>query len=186
MSQKIVKFLTIIITGFVTLFLLMGTTYLYNKVIYTDPLEASVKKLASIASFQVEKINSRSKIKVQFTIREKLRANFYLLLDQLEGQDYSEEDLLTIEIVNNENQKLRDFLTKAQLPVFEAISTGQFTVLPSDLENLIKDNDVQYELEVDNNFVFVTATSGKESAHLVISRGNSPLNIVNSMGGEYL
>lgn len=186
MSQKIRKLLTVLVTGFLTLAVLLGATYLYNKLVYTDPLRASVTEIASIGSLEVKHLNSRSVIKVRFNVQEKLRPNFYLLLDQLEGQKYRESERLTIVIENEKSTRLQEFLTESRLPVFEAISTGRFTALPANLNQLGKDLGVQYDLEIDNNYIFITASRNSESAHMIISRGDSPLNIVNTMGGEYL
>lgn len=186
MSQRILRILTIIITGFLTLGVLVGATYLYNRLVYTNPLEASVGEMSSIGSFQVEQFNSQSKIRVQFNVREKLRTSFYQLLDQLEGQSIKKLSNLTIEIDNMENEALRVFLTDARLPVYEVISTGNFTALPAKLDEISKNTQVQYELEIDNNFIFITAYTGELTAHLVIDRGNTTLLIVNTMGGEYL
>lgn len=186
MSQKIMRVLTIVIIGFLTLGILVGATYLYNKLVYTNPLEASVTKMSSIGSFKVEQFNSRSKITVQFNIREKLRANFYLLLDQLEYQSTKSMNSLTIEISNTPDEDLRTFLTMSRLPVFEAISTGKFTELPAQLDNICVNTPVKYELEIDNNFVFITACTKDASAHMAINREDTPLLIINTMGGEYL
>ena len=186
MSQKIIRILAIVLTGILTLGILVGATYLYNKLVYTNPLEASVAQMKAIGSFRVEQFNSRSKIKVQFNVREKLRANFYLLLDQLEGQSKKNLNNLTLEISNPPDKELYAFLTKARLPVFEAISTGKFTELPARLDELSLNVPVKYELEIDNRFVFITACSGEASAHMVIDRGNTTLLIINTMGGEYL
>lgn len=169
-----------------TLALLIGAAYLYNKVIYTTPLENSLSKIASVGSFQVNSISNSSKITAQFTSDEKLRSNFYVLLDQLEGQKYNSLDQLTIEISNTEEVMLRDFLTKARLPIFEAISTGKFSELPSYLDKIVSETPIEYSLEIDNNFIFITSKADGIYAHMVINRGQSPLNIINTMGGEYL
>lgn len=169
-----------------TLVLLVGAAYLYNKVIYTNPLENSLSMIASIGSFHVNNVSNSSKITAQFTSNEKLRSNFYILLDQLEGQKYNSLDQLTIEISNAEEVMLRDFLTKARLPIFEAVSTGKFSELPSYLDRILSETPIEYNLEIDNNFVFITAKTNGKFAHMVINRGQSPLNIINTMGGEYL
>ena len=186
MSQRVLRILTTMMTGLLTLGLLVGATYLYNKIVYTNPLEASVAQMSSIGSFKVEQFNSRSKIKVQFNIREKLRTNFYQLLDQLEGMSAKDLNDLTIEIENAENKELRDFLTDARLPVYEVISTGNFTGLPAKLDEIKQNTGIEYELEIDNSYIFITAYSGDAAAHMVIDRGNSMPLIINTMGGEYL
>jgi hypothetical protein len=186
LSQKVIRMLVMTTTGLLTLALMVGATYLYTKVFYTNPLESSLNDLASIGSFKVEQLQAHSKIKVDFTLDDKLRSNFYILMDQLEGQKYKDLEQITIEVSNNEDTILRSFLTKARLPVFEAISTGKFSELPSYFEIIKAEIPVEYNLEIDSNFIFITATSGETSAHMVINRGNSPLNVINTMGGEYL
>lgn len=184
MTQKVIKIIIVITSSLLTLSLLIGCAYLYNKLFYADPLEQALSKIATIGSFQVNG-NDSSKIKAQFTADEKLRSNFYTLLDRLEGQKYDPK-ALTIEISNTEDAKLREFLTQAMLPIFEAISTGKFSELPSYLDSIIANTSIQYSLEMDSSFIFLTVQTDSKYAHMIINRGESPLNIVNTMGGEYL
>ena len=186
MPQKLLRIFTVILTASLTLAVLIGATVYYNKIIYSSPLEASVRKLSAVGSFQVENHNSQTKIRIQFNTKDKLRANFYLLLDQLQGQSKTSSRDLTIIIDNTYDEGLRKFLTEARLPIFEAISTGQFTVLPANLDKLSQQANINYELEIDNNFIFLTANADQDSAHIVINRDNSALIIINTMGSEYL
>lgn len=186
LTQKMIRVLTIIGIAIITTGVLLGSNLIYNKLIYTNPLEASVRNMPSVGDFQVEKLNSRSKIRVQFNVEKKLKSSFYHLLDHLESQALNKTGQMTLEISNQPDENLNRFLLEARLPIQEALSTGQFTVLPAALKLLADKNQVKYDLEVDNYFVFITVAKGTKSAHLVINRGNSPLNVVNTMGGEYL
>lgn len=186
LSQKGLKILIIVTVCMITLALLIGATYLYTKVFYTDPLESALSDIASIGTFKVEQLQTHSKIMVNFTVGEKLRSNFYLLLDQLKGQKNTNLENITIDLSNNEDTTLQSFLKRARLPVYEVISTGQFSELPLYFEVIKAEIPVEYNLEIDNDFIFITATSGDNFAHMVINRGNSPLNVINTMGGEYL
>lgn len=186
MKHKMLRLLLIIGVAVLTTGVLLGFNLIYNKLVFTNPLEASVKSMPAIGNFQMEKQNSQSKIKVQFKVEEKLRSSFYHLLDQLEAQSLSKTGEITLEISNENNDDLNKFLLSARLPIQEALSTGQFTILPQALGVLAKEGQVKYDLEVDNNFIFLTSTKGSKSAHIIINRGSSPLNIINTMGGEYL
>lgn len=185
MSQKLKKVITVIVVSLATLGVLMGSTFVYNRLIVTNPLESTVTKLPAVGAFKVEKLNSRSKITVQFNVAAKLRTNFYQMLDQLQNQANKLANL-TVEIHNQSNEQLGDFLTEARLPIHEAISTGKFTTLPEELDQLAAQKQVQYDLELDNDFVFLTVSQGSETAHLIVNRGSSVLQVVNTMGGEYL
>jgi len=185
LSQKLRKAFTVLVVSLATLGILMGSTYVYNRLSFTNPLESNVTKLPAIGSFKVEKINSRSKVTVQFNVTTKLRTNFYQMLDQLQSQANKLANL-TVEINNQPNEQLGGFLNEARLPIHEAISTGKFTSLPKELEQLAAVMQVHYDLELDNDFIFLTVSEGGETAHLIINRGNSALQIVNTMGGEYL
>lgn len=186
MSQKLRRVFTVLVVSLATLGILLGSTFAYNRLAFTKPLEANVTKLPAIGAFKFEKLNSRSKITVQFNVPNKLRTNFYQLLDQLQGQLSAKTSNLTVEINNKANEQLGSFLTKARLPVHEAISTGEFTALPGELEKLATNLQVQYDLEIDNDFIFLSVSAGSETAHMVINRGDSALQIINTMGGEYL
>lgn len=187
MSQKLTRVFTVLIAGLLTLGLLLGGTYAYNKLAFTKPLEANVTKLPAIGSFKIEKLNSQAKVTVQFKVKEKLRTSFYQMLDQLKGQSGSKFSNLTVEVANTPNEQLARFLTDSKLPIYEAVSTGKFTSLPQNIGVLADRQQVKYDLEVDSNFIFLTATVGDQTADLIISRGNTAaLQVVNTMGGEYL
>lgn len=185
-SQKLLRIFTTVLTGLLTLAILIGATYVYQKLVYTNPLEASVKQLTAVSSFEIEKGKAYSRIHVQFRVTEKLRTSFYQLLDQLESQSAKDLQNLVLVIDNQPQDNLEQFLHQAQLPIQEAISTGLFTMLPQKLQEVGESTGVTFDLEIDNTFVFITANYGGQSAHLIVNRGNSPLSIVNSMGGEYL
>lgn len=186
MSQKVIRILISAAAGLLTLVILVGFTYVYDMIVYKNPLETSLNGSASIGSFTIEQMQERSKIKIEFAQEDKLRSNFYLLLDSLEGQKFKDTEQITIEITNEEDELLRQFMTEARLPVFEAISTGKFSEMPASFEKIKEKVPLEYNLEIDNNFIFVTVFSRDKFAHMVINRGSSPLVIVNTMGGEYL
>lgn len=186
MKHKMLRLLIIIGVAVTTTGVLLGFNLIYNKFVFTDPLEASVKSMPAVGNFQVEKQSSQSIIKVQFKVEEKLRSSFYHLLDQLEAQSFTKSGKITLEVSNDPDEYLNKFLLAARLPVQEALSTGQFTALPAALKVLAEENLVKYDLEVDNSFIFLTATKDEQTAHLIINRGSSPLTIINTMGGEYL
>ncbi|QNB45699.1 hypothetical protein BR63_04865 [Thermanaerosceptrum fracticalcis] len=186
MSQKLLRFFTTILIGFITLAVLVGGTYFYNKLVFTEPLEAAVTKLPSVSAFKFEQVNSRSKITVQFKDSQRLRDSFYQLLDQMEKQSPKNLAHLTVEIANTPNAALEKFLTDSRLPIFEALSTGKFTELPNHLTSLAQKNSVTYMLDLDNNFIFLTAKDEQQTAHIIINRGSSPIQIINTMGGNYL
>jgi len=184
--QKIFRIFTIIVISITTLCLLLGGTYFYQKFIYTDPLEKTVQEMKEVEVFQVEQRKDRLLIDVQFSGREKLQSSFYLLLDQLERQKKFEKNKLVIKINNAADEETVEFLKLVKLPVYEAISTGHFTDLPNQLMALAEKTGITYDLEIDNQFIFVTAHKKGVSAHLVISRGELPFKVITTMGEEYL
>lgn len=186
MSQKLRRVFTVFLVSMATLGILLGGTFAYNKLALSKPLEANVSKLPAVGSFQFEKLNSGSKITVSFNVSRKLRTNFYQMLDEIEGYVSGQQNRLTIEISNEAHEQLGDFLRDARLPVHEAISTGEFTDLPGQLEQLAGKYQVSYDLEVDSDFIFLSAGAEERTANLVINRGGLDLQIITTMGGEYL
>jgi hypothetical protein len=180
------RIFTIIVIGITTLSILLGGTYYYQKYIYTNPLEDAVRKINVVNSFQIERDRNRLLISVQFNDKDKLRPNFYRLLDQLEGQKAGSLNNLTIRINNSSNDKMANFLKDAKLPVYEAISTGHFTALPGQLNDLSNKEHVKYNLDIDSKFIFITTNFNGKSAQMIIERGETNLDIINTMGGEYL
>lgn len=179
------RILTIAVTATLTLVLLIGGSSVYKKIIYTNPLETSLSNMPAVTSFAIEKYSSHDKLKVNFNDKGKLKANFYNLLDQLETQSKHINDL-TVEISNKENPQLGKILSSSQLPIYEAISTGKYSQLTDDLTKLSTELNLEWEVEMDDNFIFLTTRTKDNYAHMIIKRGNSPLNVINTIGGEYL
>ncbi|MGB3972854.1 MAG: hypothetical protein WBL58_01645 [Peptococcia bacterium] len=185
MVQKLKKVLTTFLISLATFALLVAGTYAYNRIALTKPLEDKVTKIPAIGAFSYEKLNSAEKIVVEFTEPDKLRTSFYQLLNEIQEQTVASGDLI-IEINNIENNSLASFFKEARLPIHEAISTGEFVALPQQLDKMVSERQVQYNLEVDSDFIFLSAIDGPNSAYLVIKCSDLPLTVITTMGGEYL
>lgn len=186
MTQKILRIFTIIVIGITVFGLLAGGTYFYQKFIYTNPLEKKLTKIEGVEVVEFEQSKKSLSIMVQFKAQERLQPNFYLLLDQLQGQKKNDLEHYVLKIKNTPNVELASFLQAAKLPIYEAIRTGHFTALPEQLTPLSQKEKITYNLEIDNQFIFVTANKGGAFAHMVINSGELPLRIITTMGEEYL
>lgn len=186
LSQKLFKILLIVFSGILTLTLLVGGTYIYNNKFYAEPIEEIVTTLPAVKMFEINKETTGLRIKVQFSVKEKLRTNFYTMLDQLEGQVKNNSTNIVIEINNEQSNELGQFLTDSRLPIFQAIATGAYTQLPSYISLLADQKGIAYNIEIDNHFIFLSTYKDETTAHMIIKINDSPLNIINTMGGEYL
>lgn len=183
MSQKLRRFFMVFLISIATFGLLMGSTYAYNSLALTKPLEDKVTKIPSIGAFRYERMKTEEKIIVEFTEPSKLRSSFYQLLDQIQLTNQSN---ITVEISNKANEKLSSFLQEARLPIHEAISTGEYTALPAKLTQLAAKSQLEFNLELDNDFIFLTVVDGTVNAHLVVKSSDLNLKVITTMGGEYL
>lgn len=185
MAQKLRRLFMIIIISAATFALLMTGTLAYNRLALTKPLEDKVTKISSIGSFSYQKLNTDEKIRVKFTEPTKLRSSFYQLLAQIEKKATAQGNM-TIEVNNDVNEQLEQFFKDARLPIHEAISTGEYTALPDQLDSLVVGSQVEYFLEADGDFIFLSAICDTNTAYLVIKCSDTPLTVITTMGGEYL
>lgn len=186
MSQKIFRILTIIVISITALSVLIGGTYLYENFIYTNPLNKTVQNMQNVESFAIEQTKDRLIIEVQFKQQEKLRPSFYQLLSELEQQKKIDPANLVIKIKNPPNQEVASFLQAGRLPIYEALSTGEFTQLPDKLTALAEKEKVTFELDIDQQYVFLTAYKEGKVGYQVIKRTETPLSVFSMMGGEYI
>jgi hypothetical protein len=189
MAQKILRIFTIIVIGVASFGLLVGGTSFYQRFIYSNPLEKALMKMEEIEVLQFEQNKNSLFLAVQFNVPERLQPNFYLLLEQLQGQKKNKLDHCVLEIKNTLNNKeLVNFFKAAKIPLYEAINTGHFIALSEQLTALSQKDKITYDLKMDNQFIFITAHKGEDFAHLVINRnsGELPLQIITTMGEEYL
>ena len=187
MSRKILRIFTIIAIGITSFGLLVGGTYLYDRYIYTNPIEEALSQMESIEISQFEENANSIYITAHFNSQEGLQSNFYNLLNKIEEQKNNSVVNYVVNIKNNSNnEEFAKFLKAAKLPIYEAINTGHYTALPQQLTALSQNEEINYDLEIDNNFIFVTINKGEDYAHLVINSEDSPYRIVTTMGEEFV
>ena len=186
MPHKVLRIFSIIVIGITTLCFFMGGSYLYQKYIYTNPLEDAIEKVAGIGEFEVEKSKNQLLVSVRFDTNNRLRSNFYCSLKELEIPKKGNSNDMTIQINNTHDTELEQFLKNVKLPIYEAISTGLFTTLPAHLNALSQNEDLEYDLEIDNQFVFINVSRNDKYAHMIINREQIPFTIINMVGEEYI
>ncbi|HHY05389.1 MAG TPA: hypothetical protein GX532_00180 [Clostridia bacterium] len=187
MKEKVLRIFAIIVIAIICFALLVGGANFYQSYIYHHPLEKELTKIEGLEVIELEQNKNRLVLEVQFNSREKLRQGFYLLLEHLQEQKKNKLEDCVLKINNaSPNQELVSFIKKAKLSIYEAISTGHFTALPEQLTALAQQDNLTYDLEVDQQFIFVTVKKGENFAHLIINRGEIPLKIVTMGGGEFL
>jgi hypothetical protein len=186
MSQKILRIFTIIVISIATLTVLIGGTYFYENFLYTNPLEKTVAQMNGVEVFAVEHTKERMLIKVQFNQEEKLRTSFYQLLHEVEQLNKNDLNNLVIEINNDFEQEIASFLQASKLPIYEALSTGEYTQLPEKLASLMEKEELTYELDLDQQYIFLTAYKDGQIGHQVIMRTETPFSVFTTMGEEYI
>ena len=187
MSRKILRIFTIIAIGITSFGLLVGGTYLYNRYIYVNPIEEALSEIETVEISHFEESETSLYITAHFNSQKGLQPNFYNLINEIENQKNNSVVNCVVNIKNNSNnEELAKFLKTAKLPIYEAINTGHFTALPQQLTALSPNEEINYDLEMDNQFVFVTVNQGEDYAHLVINCGDLPYRIITTMGEEYV
>lgn len=187
MQRKILRIFAIMLIGFLCFGVLTLFVNFYQSHFYQHPLE---KELTQIEGLEITKFNQEKNglfLEISFNSRENLRANFYALLKASQTQKGVDLKNCVWQINNKKTEpELSDYIKKAKLIVYEAISTGHFTVLPEQLALLAQASDLTYDWAVDPHFVFITVSKEEYFAHLVVKRGDFPLEIITMWGEEYL
>jgi len=186
MSQKIFRIFTIIVISVATLCALIGGTYFYENFLYTNPLEKTVAQMKGVEVFTVEHTKDRLLIKVQFNQEDKLRPSFYQLLHEVQQLNKNDLNNLVININNDFDQEIASFMQAAKLPIYEALSTGQYTQLPEELALLAEKEELTYELDLDQQYIFLTAYQDGQVGHQVIMRTETPFSVFTTMGEEQI
>jgi hypothetical protein len=182
MWNKVLRIFAIVVIGLLCFAFLYGGTYFYRHYFYEHPLEKDLACLEGIELLEFVPTKEQVLLKVEFKDIQGLRNRFYTLLECLHKEKINNYNLQ----INNSFSTpfLSAFIKQAKLPIYEAISTGNFTVLPEHL-NVLSKNELKYDLEVDDQFVFLTVEKGTDFAHLVICRESLPIKIVTLEGVEF-
>lgn len=187
MKKKIVRIFTIIVIGMVSFLLLLGIVHFYQNYVYEHPLEKELLKISGLEFITLEENDNLFSLEIEFNSPENYRQNFYCLLEYLQGEKKIRLENFLLKINNNSaDQELVTFLKKAKLPLYEAIKTGHFTVLPEQLANFVPEDKFHYYLEVDQQYIFLSAQKDEKFANLIISNEAAPLQVITLEKGGYL
>lgn len=187
MPQKILRIFTIIVIGITSFGLLVGGSFFYKHYIYTNPLEEALNEIQTLEISEFEQREKSLFITVHFNSKEGLQPSFYHLINQIQEQNNNSLENCVVKIKNNSNnEELVKFLKEAKFPIYEAMNTGNYTALPQQLSSLSLEDEITFALEMDDQYIFVTANKGEEFAHLVINDGDVPYRVITTMGEKYL
>ena len=187
MSQKLWRIFTIIVISVTTLSLFVGGTYFFERFIYTNPLEKTVAQLDGVEQFTVQQNKEQLLIEVQFKQEGKLRPSFYQLLEEVERQNKLANTDLIIKIANSPDQDLGTFCSPASCRYMKPSARG-IHPFAGKTHGLVPAKGISYELDLDEQYVFLTAQKDGKTGYQVIKRAEkasdteTPISVFTIMG----
>ncbi|MCG0278337.1 MAG: hypothetical protein L5656_07370 [Thermanaeromonas sp.] len=141
----------VILACFVSLALLGGGHFLYQKFLWEKAL---VKKLQSVP--QVEGVTFRrtkNKVEIKLGPTPDLKQT-YLQVEEAIGE-FFRENIPEVVIRDERSPVLSQVWEKTQFAVYEAAARGTYTVMAEEIEKIAQDHGVEARLAVDGERIYV-------------------------------
>jgi len=176
---------TIVAAMLITLALLLGGQFLYEKHFVQNGLDQQVAKVTAVDDLRVAKDEKPPAVYVRISNAQDLQTDYQGLTDVIRKQLGPQYKLV---LLDERTPKLQSLYEQASFAIQEAIATGDFQAMQKSVSRLAADNKVQSNISVDSYNVYLELRDEQGSGYLyeVIPRtGQAAIGgQANSTGGE--
>ncbi|SDG90168.1 hypothetical protein [Desulfosporosinus hippei] len=156
------RILLISLVGFLIFGLLLGGKYIYQKQWVDVTILSQSQEIPGVVSAKVESHNGLKEMVVKTNQLTNLRQACQILKKVAEN--------VPIRFIDSRNQTLERVLGQMQFAVQEGIASGNFTVMAQNLRTQAENEDVNLELEMDSDAIYLILNQGPAQLIEVIER----------------
>lgn len=179
---KGVRLTIVLIVLLVGLGVFLGGQYVVKTYHLEEPFKAKVLSMEGIES--VELTETDKSMKVRLTLNSDVRLQeVYQTVNELANEMLNQK--ITIEMDQQISQELEDLYQEMHFAIYEGIASGKFTMMSTQLKEIATTEQVDdYQIQVDNNNVYLKVVADGEVFSKIIPRQSERLVYMNSEGGE--
>jgi hypothetical protein len=176
---------TIVAAMLITLALLLGGQFLYEKHFVKDGLDRQVAKVAAVDDLRIAKDEKPPAVYVRINNAQDLQTDYQGLTDVIRKQLGPQYKVV---LLDNRTPKLQSLYEQGSFAIQEAIATGNYQAMQKSVSRLAAANKTQSNISVDSYNVYLELRDEQGSGYLyeVIPR-TSQVAIgeqANNPGGE--
>lgn len=141
----------VILACFISLTLLGGGHFLYQKLLWEKALEKKLQSIPYVEDVSLKK--GKNKIEIKLGPTPDLKQT-YLQVEEVLGDSYH-GSLPEIIIRDERSPLLVEVWEKTQFTVYEAAARGTFTVMAEEIEKKSQDRKVEAQLAMDGKRIYI-------------------------------
>lgn len=154
---------TIVAAMLITLLLLLGGQWLYEKYYVKDGLDRQIANVAAVESLTVAKDENPPSVYVRFSHVQDLQTDYQGLTDVIRkqlGPNYK------VVLMDNRTPKLQSLYEQCSFAIQEAIATGNYQAMQKEVAQIAADNKAQSHMSVDSNNVYLELRDQQDTGYL--------------------
>ncbi|NTZ17759.1 hypothetical protein EXW96_09300 [Paenibacillus sp. JMULE4] len=163
------RLLPVVLSVLVSASLLFGGYFAYQSYAMESPLEKVVSAIPGVELESIKLSGNEAQLELAVAPGTSLREVYHRI--QNEGRSTLGSKELKLKVVNPPSERLEQWWSSALFEIAQAMETKQYAQIPKTLEDrTAKSEGIQATTEMDDKFVYITITDGKDSKYVMLPR----------------
>ena len=169
------RLLPVVLSVLVSASLLFGGYFAYQSYAMENPLQKVVAGIPGVELGSIKFSGNEAELEVKVTPGTSLREVYQRI--QKEGAATLGSKELKLKVINTSSERLEKWWSSALFEVAQAMETRQYAQIPTTLQKRAADDGIQAATEMDEKFVYITITDGKDSKYVMLPRTPAKLGV---------
>lgn len=170
------RLIPVVLSVLVSASLLFGGYFAYQSYAMESPLEKVVSAVPGVKLESIKLTGKEAELELTVASGTSLREVYHRI--QNEGRSTLGSRELKLKVVNTPSERLEQWWSSALFEVAQAMETKQYAQIPKTLEErTAKSDGIQASTEMDDKFVYITLTDGKDSKYIMLPRTPAKLGV---------
>ncbi len=164
-----IRLTTVVFSLLVTLFILLGSYFLYDKYYVKNGLEEKINQIVSVDEIKVAKKEKPPTVYIRVSELKDLQT-VYLKIAEVVNQKYGSE--FRIVFLDERSEKLSKLYEQSSFVIQEAIVTGRFQEMNKKVQELAEREGVSCRMTIDSTNIYLELKDDQGYLYEVIPRLN--------------
>lgn len=170
------RLLPVVLSVLVSASLLFGGYFAYQSYAMESPLEKVVSGIPGVELGTIKLSSDEAQLELTVAPGTSLREVYHRI--QTEGRSTLGSRELKLKVVNTPSDRLDQWWSSALFEVAQAMETKQYAQIPKTLEDRTASSvGIKASTEMDDKFVYITITDGKDSKYVMLPRTPAKLGV---------
>lgn len=173
------------VIALLTLGVLLGGYFFYNKYFIDQPLSTALESSNIIRSYELTEKAHSPLLKLELQSTANFAQEFHNFLNNNEQMLLDKP--IYLELHSNPNEKIKKFYEEVHPVIYETLSLGNYTQLQEKIEVLANDYGLsKTKLTVNHKYLYLQLEDKENYLYLMFNRSDDFPIIVNELGSDIL